>query len=308
MAGPRPLVAPPAVVARDYGLLSVVQSRYEEADSHWRNGVTYQSICGTGAMTFDDYCVTGAAEQAPNKIGNISQPVRGATPFTVMVEIDCSAPGFTDSERLENAMGALTRVEGFQVERAFWTGTVAASGGYVAYPHLAANAEVYDSPGSLVSVLLQSAAAQVTGATLDVVEALGRLEAALGNCLTAQGVIHVTPTVFEIMRSQYLVESRAGVMYTAKGNKVAVGDGYTGSAPDGTSAAGVHWMYATSQIFAYRSTAETVGNGIKEYFDRSTNTVKLIVERTYVLGFDCCHAAVAVSLGGVVSGAYNSAT
>ena len=231
MAGPRPLVAPPVSVPRDYGLLSVVQPRFEESDAHWRNGVTFEQTCGSGGTTFDDYCVTGVG--APAKAANITNNVFGALPFTAMVRIDCSAPGYTQEEHMQRGLAALMRAEEWQVERTFWTGIVASgSGGYTVYPHLAANAAVTEA-GASVTTTLQLAATQVTGAVLDVVEALGRLEDALDQCVQGKGIVHMTTTVFEIAAGNHLIELRGGKAYTTRGNAVVVGAGYTGSAPDG---------------------------------------------------------------------------
>ena len=42
--------------------------------------------------------------------------------------------------------------------------------------------------------------------------------------------------------------------------------------------------------------------------DRETNTLKTIVERTYVLGYSCCCMyAVPISTGGIVTGQPSSA-
>lgn len=312
MAGPRPLVAPPLSVPRDYGLLSVVQPRYEESDAHWRNGVTYEQTCGGGGTTFDDYCVTGSG--APAKAANIDNEVFGATPFTAMVRIDCSSVGYTQEEHMQRGFDALLRVEEWQVERAFWTGTVAGgSGGYTQYPHLAANAQVIDGTiNPYQSVILQQAATQVTGVTLDMIEAIARIEDALDQCVQGKGVIHLTTALFDILSSKFEVETRGNRAYTKRGNAIAVGAGYTGSGPSGASTAGVHWMYGTTNIFAYRSQGEPggayPGATFKEMFNRDTNTPEIMVERTYVLGYGCCLVAAPVSLGGEIAGSFNSAT
>lgn len=307
MPGPRPLVQPPTFVAGQYGLLSVVQPRYDEPDSHWRNGVTYQGTCDLGATTFDDYCVTGVG--APTKTSNIDVSTRGATPFTVYAEIDCSATGYSPEEQFDRTMAAFLRSEAYQVEYAFWTGRVAnASGGYTAYPHLTHATTIWDDPGSLTSVLLQSAVDQVTGVALDPAEALGRLEGALGDCLAGQGVIHMSPEVAESMAARGLISASGGRMQTVKGNLVAIGDGYPGTTPTGSTTTGVHWMYATGQVFAYRSSPEAVGNSFTQVFNRDDDTVVTRVERTYVLGYDCCLLGIPVSLGGNVAGTFNAAT
>lgn len=310
MPGPRSLVSPPVSAPREYGLLSVVQPRFEETDRHWRNGVTFEQTCGGGGTTFDDYCVTGVG--SPAKVSNVTNDVFGARPVTALVELDCGPVGYDRDEQIAKVSAALIRVEEWQLERAFWTGTVAGgSGGYVLYPHLAANAEVLD-PDASVTIVMQQAVTTVTGATLDAVEALARLEFALDDCVQGKGVVHVTTAVFNILAANHVIEFRNGRAYTPRGNLLAVGAGYTGSGPDGTSTAGVHWMYATANIFAYRSSVELAG-GIPgatytEMFDRDTNTAKIIAERTYVLGYGCCLVGAPVSLGGVVSGIFNSAT
>ena len=61
------------------------------------------------------------------------------------------------------------------------------------------------------------------------------------------------------------------------------------------------WIYATGPVFAYRGAPETFA--FREMFDRTANTLKTIVERTYVLGYSCCCLpAIPVSVGGDITG------
>src|ERR1700755_1651890 len=186
MAGPKTLVPAPSFDPRNFGLLSVVQPRYDEPDPHWRNGVIWQDICGLGASTFDPYCLTtssipaSGAPPAP-KIDNIDWNTYGAIPFTVLAKVDCSPVGYSQDEQRGRAVDALSRTEAYQVENAFWTGTAGGQANQV-YPHLAANTAVQDATLFPV-VSLQCAATAVSGTTvLDIVEALGRVEAALAAC------------------------------------------------------------------------------------------------------------------------------
>jgi hypothetical protein len=87
-------------------------------------------------------------------------------------------------------------------------------------------------------------------------------------------------------------------MTTKNGNKVAIGGGYPGSGPDGAPrAANTTWLYATGNVFGYRSNVRVRAPQGAESIDRSNNTIKMIAERTYVLGWDCCHFAVQAFLG-----------
>jgi len=305
MAGPRTLVAPPTFDPRNFGLLSVVQTRYDEPDPHWRNGVTWQDICGLGSLTFDPFCLTASTipvSGAPPaaKADNIDWNTYGATPFTVFAEVDCSPVGYSQEEQRSRAVDALTRTEAYQVENAFWTG---AAGGVAnrVYPHLAANEAVNDS--TLLPVTqMQCAATAVSGSTiLDMVEGLGRLEAALAACYQGKGVIHVPVLLVTQMFQWNLVEANSGQLRTKSGNLVAIGGGYPGTGPTGTLISNALWIYATGPIFAYRSAPETFR--FVEQFDRTDNTLRTIVERTYVLGYSCCCLpATPISVGGDITG------
>jgi hypothetical protein len=281
MAGPRRLVAPPTFVDRSYGLLSVVQARYDEPDAHWRNGVTWQDICLTSraSTTLDPFCVTGAPPQP--KVDNIDVVTFGATPFTVYAEVDCSPVGYTQEEQRARAIDALTRLEPYQVERTFWTGAATVTGAAV-YPHLAENEAVFEGSGSM-QITLQCAATPISGSVpLDIVEGLGRLESGLAGCFDGQGTIHVPTILGADLNNRHLVKVEGAQMKTNTGHLVALGGGYPGTGPDGSR----------PETFNFR-----------EMFDRAENTLKTIVERTYVLGHSCCCTlAVPISVGGDITG------
>ncbi len=65
MSGPKNLVSAPRFDARQYGLLSVAQTRYDEPDLHWRNGVIWQDICGAGSSTYDPFCLASGTGTTP---------------------------------------------------------------------------------------------------------------------------------------------------------------------------------------------------------------------------------------------------
>lgn len=295
VAGPRLVVEPPPFTATPYGLLSVVELPTPPDSVHWQNGVTWRSICmdTTASFTTYDECIsvtgTGAPPAPPTKVENVNTPWRGATPFTVDARFDCSPVGNPLSEAEAVAKRVLAQAEPWQVERAFWTGL--AGGQTVAFPHLAASSQVLDQQ----SIVLQTAATEVTGAPLHVTEALGRLEGALADCLDGVGVIHVPQRALPRLDAWGLVHQRGALLMTLNGNKVAVGAGYPGSSPAGVAASGsTVWIYATGPVFAYRGDVRVLdGPGA---IDRAENTVQMIAERTYVLGFDCCHFAVPVDI------------
>jgi hypothetical protein len=311
VANSRNYVDAPAFSTLPFGLLTALPEYIRSpTDPHWQAGVNYESICGTSSTTYDDcLVVTGSGigqpvPPSPAKADTGTDLIkRGATAFTVYTEVDCSAPGFW--ERAEDVVGvAITRNEEFQVEQAFWTGV--AGGQTAVFPHLAANAQILDES----SILIQTAATQVSGgATFDIVEGLGRLEAAIAGCYDGVAIIHVPMSLNPAMVSNFLI-ARDGPRYrTANGNIVVFGAGYRGTPPtdpSGTVPANSAWIYATGSLFIYRSGVTVFPR--QESIDRAENTVKAIAERTYVIGWDCCHYAVQISLGGYPTGVSGAAT
>jgi hypothetical protein len=298
----RKFVPGPVVTPEQATLLDYIQW-VDDSDPHWKNGITYPEICGGASSTYD-LCVSApiVTGSNPTKSDNSGRNWRGALPFSVYTEIDCSPVGWWD-ESEPTVQEALRRSEHTVVEAVIATGN--AAGQPVVFPHFSANTQVLDPSDSLI--VLQPAAVSITG-TYDVVEALGLLEQSIANCLGAQGMIHVTLPVFDALVNQLVVFQKNGLWYTAKGNMVVPGSGYTGNSPAGAApAAGTSWMYATGPMIGYRGRPQQVGTRT-ESLDRSVNTLKVIVERTYVIGWVCCLTAILVSTGGVVTGTATSAT
>jgi len=290
VANRRQNIDPPTFTPSQYGLLTVAQTP-PSADAHWMNGVTYQTRCINSADTIYDACIavtgTGPPPAAPSKTNNTSLVFRGATPFTVYTEFACAPIGIADAQQI--ATDALAQSAPWEVEYAFWTGKAANQN--VVYPHLAAGTQVLDAD----SIILQSAATTVTGSAVNVRVGIGLLEEAIGNCSNGQGVIHVQRKVLSALFFSQLVESRGGQLFTKSGNLVAVGSGYPGTGPTGQAITAItSWMFATGTVFAMTGPVRVLNQ--RETLDRTTNTVAMLAERTYLLGWDCCHAAVQVDI------------
>lgn len=279
---------PTAFTALPHGLWDSIQTPSPDG-VHWQNGVTWVERCPTGDTTYDECLAvtgTGAPPEPAAKTANVDQTSRGATPYTVYAEFDCSPVGLGDAQSI--ARDALARVEQLQVEEAFWTGT--AGGQAVVFPHLAANAEVLDG-----EVVLQSVATPtVTGA--DVAHALGVLEQELAECYAGQGLIHVPRAALATLAAWNLVEQRDGGLFTPGGNRIVAGSGYTGTGPDGSAPAdGTTWVYATGAMWGYRS--DVYFSQVRDSLNRSSNTLRMLAERNYLIGYECCLLAAHITLG-----------
>lgn len=311
MVNSRVNVSPPRKEGLEYGLLSVVENRTGER--HWQNGVTWQNVCPDINSTYEA-CILGNAlgvpvtgiATAPAKTATSTRSIWGATPFTLKEQINCSPPGFWENAD-EFVEKAFNETEEVGVAEVFQTGIVAGTPN-LQFPHLSAAAVLVDSTPGGATLQLQTAslAPSGTGAALDVVEALGKLEQALGACVHGKGVIHIQAELLPHLRSNHVVDEVGGVLYSPNGHKIAASAGYTGAAPTGALQVGVSWMYGTGPVFLYKSRAKFIGSEAAS-LDRTVDTLRRLYERTYVIGYDCCLFAVPVSTGGVVTGAINAA-
>lgn len=293
MTMPLLYVDPPSFTPLPYGLLSTLRDRIvSSADLHWQHGIKYETLCASSSSTYDECLVvsgTGVAPAAPpEKAATAEIMLRGATPFTVYAEVDCSAPGFWDRAE-ESVLGIISQSEQRAVENALWTGRV--QGAHVVHPHLASNAELYDDAISPTGtdVLLDTAASIVVSG-VGAVSSLGALEDALADCYDGVGVIHIPRSLVYELTNINAITLVDGKYVTANGNIVVVGSGYPGTAPDGT---GTEWMYATGAMMIYRSVVRVFRP--RDSIERDTNTVRAIAEITYVIGWDCCHLAASIA-------------
>jgi hypothetical protein len=149
-------------------------------------------------------------------------------------------------------------------------------------------------PGSLAT--LQTAATVVSGGGSNPAVAVGNLEQALADCYKGQGVIHAPTAALATLRSTQLVERQGSRLVTAAGNQVVVGGGYPGTSPAGAApAAGTSWLYATGRPFIYRGPPRSFP--LRDSIDRANNTVQMLAERVFLVGWDCCHFAAPLTLG-----------
>src|SRR6185437_15185886 len=275
---------------KPYGLFDVIPPTTPPG-SHWLAGVEYQPLCGGGGTTID-FCVTGSAPASKVETGD--RTMRGAQPFTVYAEIDCSPQADVWDTQIARVTRMLMENEQFIAEKALWDGRAANLD--IVYPHLAANTAVVDTRNAF-AVTLQTAAVQVSGSNPAApARALGLLEQAGYQCYTAgMGLIHAQLIAIPSLVNQGMLYRDGSQLRTINGSTIVAGAGYQNTGPDGTAAPpNTAWLYFTGQMFIYRGAIRTFQR--EESLDRNVNTLKAIAERTYVMGWDCCHFAVLVSI------------
>ncbi len=293
VGAPRFFVEPPGFTPAPYGLLSAVETRTANSP-HWQMGVQWEEFCGPVGTTYEG-CFTATpatSGAAPAKVATSGETTFAAVPFTIYSRVDCSAPGFYENSEADNAQ-VLTRWEQWQIENTFWTG---AAGGIlnVVFPHLAANADLFEDAGR--TVLQMAATVPVTGA-MDPATALGVVENGLADCYPGVGIVHIPAELLPRFVEAYVVYRDGPRLRTYAGNTVVAGSGYPNTSPAGVATpatpAGGGWIYATPPVFLYRGALRTIS--APETFDRSVNTVEALSERTVLLGYSCCLVAAPVA-------------
>ena len=130
----------------------------------------------------------------------------------------------------------------------------------------------------LWALLVIAAGVPSTGG--NAIEALAQVEQALAENYHGLGVIHMTPATAIRIGTGHLIAS-GGKLTTLLGTPVSVGAGYA-KASNSIIGSGV--------LNAFRSTTDTFTS-----FDRSVNDQVTLVERTYVVGWDCFVTAAALT-------------
>jgi len=280
-----------------YGLLSAARS-VPDANGHWQNGTLIRvDPCEPAAVVTGAGCTTAVHTKVPT--GTIGWSA--AQPFQVYGAVQCSPVGWGDDvaelERL--ATQHLTNGEGRAVEHAFWTGQ--AQDGGVIYPHLAADDEVLLDDMTPVAEL-QSAAVVVSGGPVGVMEGIQLLEGALAQCYGGEGFIHIPATAVARLSNVGVVREQGGQLRTLLGNTVVVYSSGDREGPDGSNPpAGQSWIYATGSVWYRRSPVKALGRRPGDFLARDKNTMFYVVERTYVVDWDCCHLAVLVEIPGAAT-------
>jgi hypothetical protein len=226
--------------------------------------------CGFGV----GYEVNCGASLATKTFSN-TPSFETALPFVVYAARLCGTVGFTEEESQRLVIQKLKASEQAVVEAVFSDQLVGQS------PGLANNPAVVTVPA-------------VAGSNF--ADDIGRLEAAFYAVYGQQGVLHVPLRAGMHMPSQHLLfadrdhpmPGNSGVWRTESGTAVSIGN-YSGNTPAGAAPpAGTQYIYMTPPVKIWAQyDSELRPAPIEGALNRATNQETWLVERTYVMGFEC---------------------
>lgn len=275
-------VEAPALTPYAFGLFSAATMPPEPADPHWMCGIQYEPYACDQAKLIADEC---EADPPPEKAADPGVPLVEGTPFVVYDGFNCSIVGRSEADIIDRARRALTLGEQRAVEEAYWTGSLGNT------PNLA-------NPDAVV---LNPVDPPGPADALSLAAGLAALENYLASNYGGLGVIHMPRGVATLLTRDGLLcgcGGTRGKLTTALGTPVAAGGGYVANTgPDGSPAPpGTAWMYATGRVVIYRSDIVINPDSVAQAFNRKTNTVHILAERTYVVAHECVLAAVLVTI------------
>lgn len=271
--------APNPVVPRP-GLFQVATGPLDLPTHARQGGVQYQIATCTLPACYEVECIS--THNTKTLTG--TQTTITGDPFVVYSSLLCAPVGLTDPLLRAYMYEKLVAGEQAVVENTFSIQACAQA------PGLSNNAAVVDltpTPGTAV----------------DPVKAVSLLENTLYANYGLPGVLHVPAALASYFDFLWIGEpDNRGIWRSRMGTAISYGN-YAGNAPNGAAhAAGESWLYITGQVAVWRTgDGDLEVTSIADTLNRSTNQITALMEREYVISFDCFVYAVQTKLTGVVA-------
>lgn len=265
-----------------YGLFQAAVGPLDLPEHTETGGLRYvHSLCRNG-FSYEVECPPSAQNSKTGFFGTGLETVTGK-PFVVGATVTCGTVGYTEAELRAFGVEALKGVEQGVVEQVL------------------SNATALDVAPELSAA---NGIITVTGGGVTPVEVISELERAR-YCGFGAGVakygppgyLHMPIPVFNQLKSDHLIEFDGTRWRTPIGTVVSTGC-YTGKDPAGADPVdGTFWVYITGQTTVWRTPDSGVFiTPIEGALNRTTNQVLMMVEREYVVTFECAGYAKAVTL------------
>lgn len=256
--------------------------------SAWREGALTWTPepCGGEGGTYDPSCGGPVVDISGDK--TTVQAAEHYHAFGVFEPESCSNFGYAGLDTNQRARRAITLDEAKQVERELWKGTRAQAigGDFLLNRWLARNVAGPGSGGTFPPAVTQLKA----GVAQTPVRALAELEQEIATRRSGgRGIIHASRRTVTFWTRDFLLYRAGNVLLTVASDTIVVpGEGYDGSAPDGSVDASGNsaWAYATGSIEVFRGPVEVIGPMSPEQTTQNRRTS--IAVRKYAFEIDPC--------------------
>lgn len=241
-------VAAPQAVPYPFGLLAVPPAAVP-AGGRWEAGVWWRSTaCNLVGVTYNPCNVE---TPVPEKPVNVVCGITEGSAFTVFARSDESTGGGSLADKYSAARSVLLAGEQYAAETALW--------------------DLID--------LASSATVPVVGVSdaERVVTAIATAEAEAAQLYSGTPVLHMNRYWATKAVAAYAARVEGGRLVSALGSRIVAGGGYN------VAAYATLKVLATGALNVLRSEVFDLG----QHVDRAVNSVSAVVERMYVIGWDC---------------------
>ncbi len=278
LTGPVYVPAPNPVLPRP-GLFQVATGPLDLPVHGRIGGLQYETHTCTLPVCYEVEC----QESHNTKTLTAQKSTIQGNPFVVFSNLLCAPVGLTDERVRGFLYESLVAGEQAAVENTFSLQACAQS------PGLSNNAAVVNLTPA-------------PGTPVDPVKATSLLESWLYARYGLPGVMHIPESLSAYFANLHLVQPAGRGWITPAGTKLSFGN-YAGNTPAGAApAAGETFIYITGQVAIWRTADQYLFvTSIADTLNRTTNQVTAVMEREYVVTFDCFIAAVETKLTGVVA-------
>lgn len=282
------VVEAPQVMPSAFGLLAVVPPENSADEDVWIRGFSQEwETEVSNFVNWDD------TDNTVDIVGTRTTPVRHVRikPFFVEATEDVSTFGFLGLDRVARIKRQIEGGTQKAIEQELWDGAVR-------------KGESHDN------VALSDASATIlgSGTAYSPRRALAILEHGIAEAsqFGEQGIIHMTRDVAALLSSNSNMlfhDKGKDHLQTFGGTPVVVGNGYSGTGPDGATGASASisnkWIYATGTVRTYVGDVDVVNDNLAQAYDVSgnANDMRLKAIRPVAVYFDTSiHLAVRVDL------------
>ena len=283
------VVTAPKIVPSAFGLLAVVKPENGPDEDQWVRGFSQEwDTEVSNLVNWDD------TDTTVDIVATRATPVRHVRikPFFIEATEDVSTFGFLAIDRIARITRQIEAGSQVAIEKELWDGVVRKGEGHDNVALSDASATILGGAGNAYSPK----------------RALAILEQgiAAASQFGEQGIIHMTRDVAALLssNSQMLFHDKEKEhLQTLGGTPVIVGNGYSGTGPDGDddaeASATSKWIYATGTVKTYLGDVDVVNDNLSQAYDVSgnQNDMRLKAIRPAAVYFDTSiHLAVRVDL------------
>jgi len=274
-------VTPPPAAAPPHSLIrAALTNRDGDADGNWVRGLAYvPETCG-GYRAISD-CT---AEEVDHGAGGDVPAQVDYRPWDLQVQDPCATTfGYSEEVVTDRLRRAADAIESYAIARELWEGELA-------------QAEAAAS-GNDPNLYLAQDPTVIGSSAVSPRRGLGLLQQHAGDAFHGQQVfLHIAREALPMFGPDLI--KVGNLLYTNLDNVVVADAGYTGTPPDGTSAAAnVSWIYATGPVVVRRTPLVVDSANEAEIIDTRLNTLRRTAGKRVAATFDtCAYFAVPVTL------------